>query len=157
MKRTLSAAIILSLVVGSMFSTVYAKNAGNLQTKPGKMNKKTTLPGKKANSSYHQICVDLLKKVEYKNKLTRVEKSIVNQYVSTGKVSSKKIHHLESAIKKHNCVAIKNPNKKKNLISSPKSHTVGKWYSYRCGGTNSKGTASTGNNAKSQNCGGSAK
>ena len=156
MKRVLSATIILSLVVGSMISTVSARTPGKHQTLPGKMDKKTTLKGKKANSSYQAICMDLLKKAEYKTKLTKAEKGAVKQYISKGKLSSKKIHLLEAAIKKHSCVVVKNPNKKKNLISSPKTFKTGKWYSFRCDG-NAKSAASTGNNAKSQNSGGSVK
>ena len=152
MNKILNVAIILSLTLGSMLSVLNA-GPGRMGNLPGKMNKKT-LPGKKVNGSYHSICMELLKKKEYKAKLTKQEIAVVNQYVTKGRISSKKIHHLESAIKKHSCVVAKNPNKKKNLISAPKGNDVGKWYIFECSGA--KGTKSTGNNAKSQNQGGSA-
>ena len=106
------------------------------------------------NGDLGDIGKALLKNKEYKGKLTREEIGVVNQYITRGRISSKKIHHLESAIRKHSCVSAKNPNKKKNLISSPRASDIGKWYNFKC--NDAKGTSSTGNNAKSQNQGGSA-
>ena len=157
MKRLLSTAIILSLVVGSMVSTVSARNTSKHQTLPGKMDKKTTMKGKKSNSSYYAICMDLLKKTEYKKLLTKAEKSVIKKYISKGKISSKKIHLLESAIKKHKCIVVKNPNKKKNLISSPASIKTGTWYNFKCDDNAKSAASNKGNGMKSKNSGGSLK